>query len=383
MKSLEKSSEKFVSWFCQHALPVWAENGYNHSQGGFFEALDFHASPIMGKPRRVRSQARQIHSFSQAGLRHWNKDAESIAAKGFEYFTTTACPDMGKRGCAHLIADNGAIIDDQRDLYDQAFLLLACASRWEAAKDENARVLADNTISFMENELRGENGGWLENCRFELPRRQNPHMHLFEAFTALFRVTSDERYLSYADQIFDLFRTRFFDKKHSVIREFFDTNWTLDPSANIVEPGHMLEWVSLLTAYDAFRDSKSSDICAELYDAAITIGSDPNFYGFVDNKCDLRGSIVHSAKRLWPQTEFLRASIIMASRNHGDASDHAVSIIENFFQTYLNVMHQGLWIDEFDADGRPVSDNVPASILYHIIEAVIAVDNFQRKGQTK
>ncbi|WP_411817385.1 AGE family epimerase/isomerase [Hyphococcus sp. DH-69] len=382
MKSLEQSTQRLLTWFCTDVLPLWIQNGYNDHDGGFYEALNFDGSPITNRPRRVRTQARQIHSFTQAALRNWGDGAEDLAAKGFSYFVDKACPDMAKRGCLHLIADDGTIIDDHRDLYDQAFLLLACASRYQATKDAQAKELADNTINFMDAELGSADGGWLESCQFELPRRQNPHMHLFEAFTALFNATHDERYLEYADKVYNLFRTRFYDNDHHVIREFFDNEWRLVEAAEIIEPGHMLEWVSLLSAYDKCRGTNNTELSTALYEAAIEIGCDSNFFQFVDNKSKIDAPDEHSAKRLWPQTEFLRASLIMGGNGDEKAEDRAAKIIDGFFDTYFDVDKTGLWNDEFDAAGKPISKDVPASILYHIIEAVIAVDDYRTKGTT-
>ena len=171
-------------------MPLWAARGYDKARGGFYETLDFSGAPVDGQPRRVRVQARQIHTFSHTALHGWRDGAEALAAEGFEYFLSRACPNGGARGCAHLLSDDGDIIDDRRDLYDQAFLLLACAARWRAARDRRALDLADRTIAFMDRELASPHGGWLESDRRETPRRQTPHMHLFEAFLALFGATS-------------------------------------------------------------------------------------------------------------------------------------------------------------------------------------------------
>ena len=56
----------------------------------------------------------------------------------------------------------------------------------------------------------------------EGPRRQNPHMHLFEALLNLWMNTRDPRYLERAGEIFDLFARRFFEPKAGVLLEYFD-----------------------------------------------------------------------------------------------------------------------------------------------------------------
>lgn len=381
MNEVQNSLLRFRRWFFSDALPFWAERGYDFARGGFHEAMDLNGTPLNDRPRRVRAQARQIHTFSQAGLRGWHDGAEALAARGFEYYLETACPDAGARGCVHLISAEGSVIDDRRDLYDHAFHLLACASRWEAAKDDRALALADRAIAFLDRELASAHGGWLESDRKELPRRQNPHMHLFEAFLALQRVTGDQRYGDYAKQIRQLFNSVFFDEEEGVLREFFENDWGALSGNAKIEPGHMFEWVWLLHAYDALNAGDNTALAKRLYGQACALGCDPGFFGFAENACSLRGHRAHGAKRLWPQTEYLRASILLAPDPSLSTSSRVVALLDALFETYFDTATPGLWIDEFDADGEPVAKDVPASVLYHVFEAVAEADAALTSGQ--
>ena len=146
---MRQSAGKLKKWFIEDALPLWAAQGYDHERGGFYETLNFDGEPVTGQPRRVRVQARQIYVFAHAGVLGWHDGAEQLSAKGFDYFLAHACPDDGDRGCVHLLSDDGAIVDDQRDLYDQAFLILAAAWRWRAARDQRALDLLDKAVAFF------------------------------------------------------------------------------------------------------------------------------------------------------------------------------------------------------------------------------------------
>lgn len=378
---LSAALKRFGDWYRGDALPLWIAHGYDENRGGFYEALNFDATPSVDRPRRVRSQARQIHAFSQAGLHGWSAHAETHAAAGFDYFVTHACPDNGERGCVHLLDDQGAIIDERRDLYDQAFLLLACASRWQAAKDPRALQLADNTIAFLDRELASPFGGWSESDRKELPRRQNPHMHLFEAFLALHRATQDARYFNYASRIYkDCFRA-FYEPSDGIIVERFNEDFSYEKNSGSIEPGHMFEWVWLLRAYEDAANVDLSDARKTLYGRGAHFGEDPKFYGFVNNAVTINEPQRRGAKRLWPQTEYLRASLVQAGAGDDQMRDRALSLINGLFGTYLNAETAGLWIDEFDGQGAPVARDVPASILYHLHEAVAEADRFLKLGK--
>lgn len=374
MTGLESSLERFRGWFVSDCLPFWSAHGIDTGAGGFYEALNFDGTPSTGRPRRVRTLFRQVHTFTQAGLRGWLDNGEDIAAHGFEYLIAHACPDDGARGCVFHLADDGSVLEARRDLYDQAFFLLACASRISAG-DARAQTLADKTIAFLDAELASPHGGWLESDLKETPRRQNPHMHLFEAFMALYRATRDERYLAYADNIYDLFCSTFYGAAHSIVREHFTEDWRPhedDP----IEPGHMLEWVWLLNAYERCGRRTPLDMRKRLYTNALAFGADPGFYGLIDNVAAPVANIIHAPKRLWPQTEYLRASLVMAKKGMTDAEDKAEKLIGALFETYFAVEPRGLWIDEFDGGAEPIAKDVPASILYHLFEAVAETDAY-------
>ncbi|MBN9011423.1 MAG: AGE family epimerase/isomerase, partial [Rhizobiales bacterium] len=91
--------------------------------------------------------------------------------------------------------------------------------------DPRIERLIGATLATIDHTLAAPNGGWAESDRHELPRRQNPHMHLFEASLALYEITGEPAHLARASSIFDLFRQRFFDPRHRVIREYFGLDW--------------------------------------------------------------------------------------------------------------------------------------------------------------
>jgi len=113
----------------------------------------------------------------------------------------------GPRGCAHLVTGTGEMHDDMRDTYAQAFILLSGGWRYKAFNDHAALKTAEDTLGFLNTHLKANNGGWYE--ALPLPessqRRQNPHMHLFESFLALYEITKDKTYLKLADDMFELF----------------------------------------------------------------------------------------------------------------------------------------------------------------------------------
>lgn len=352
-------------WFVQDALPLWSANGYDHHHGGFYEALGFSGTPIRNRARRVRVQARQIYTFTQSTQLGWCA-GDALAAKAFDYLFDKACPDGGNRGCVHLLSEEGEVLDNRRDLYDQAFLLLACAARIQAG-DDRARHLADKTISFLDKELKNTAGGWSENDSAALPRRQNPHMHLFEAFMALYEATKDQQYLINADDLYALFVEKFFDTKRGVLLEFFDSDLSPAEDQQTIEPGHMMEWVWLLDRYQKLGRPVDETIPKKLFLRAFELGTD--FQKLLVGHVALSGPDAGKGRRVWPQTEFLKASLIIAQTDARNDQLDIAGLVDKIFETYFDLPVAGLWCDQHDGNGAPVAKDVPASILYHWFEA--------------
>ena len=364
--------DRLDSWYRASVLPLWARTSVA-ADGLFYEALDYAAAPITGRPRRVRVQSRQIHTFTMAARAGQLPAGEAIAKTAFAKFAAACCPDHGLRGCAHLISDRTEILDATRDLYDQAFLLLACAARI-AAGDTTAASLAARTLRFLDHELASPHGGYLENDKRSLPRRQNPHMHLFEALLALYEATGKSEFLERARAIESLAMTRFIDRKAGILREFFAQDWTLDAArGDTIEPGHMMEWAHLLNRFQMLTGEDRRADVVMLYRSAKKFAL-PGGDGFLPTCCSLDAVSGSARRRLWPQTEHLRAAFAVG----GEADDDAVRLIDGLFKSYFDQKVRGLWCDEFEGDGAPVATDVPASMLYHIHEAV--ADAVRRRG---
>ena len=370
--------KRLSQWYREAALPLWGDRAWDGRRGGFYEALDFRGAPVVGAGRRVRVQARQIYTFAGAARLGWSAEGEALARKGFAFFFERCCPGGGDRGCVHRLTADNAVADDRRDLYDQAFLLLACAGMHRAFGEPAALALAERTAAFLDNHLAAPAGGFAEDTLGSTPRRQNPHMHLFEAFMALAAATGDAVWRTRAEAMFALFENRFLDRDAGVLREFFADDWSPDrEKGNLIEPGHMAEWVWLLEKYRSLSGAPVGDHQRRLIDGAVREGEDAR--GFLIDQTTVGGGAHGRGRRLWPQTEYLKALLVAAHAGDPDAAARAEALAGALFETYLAVETPGLWCDHFDGEGRAAAPDVPASILYHLHESVVEIERFLKE----
>ena len=60
-------------------------------------------------------------------------------------------------------------------------------------------------------------GGYRESLPDKLPRRQNPHMHLFESLLVLYKVTDNPDVHERAEILLNFIRDTFFDETAGVV----------------------------------------------------------------------------------------------------------------------------------------------------------------------
>ncbi len=360
------------------ALESWAIAARD-PRGGFCEQRHPDGQADFDHIRRVRVQARLTYVYAHAAHLNWYDGAKAACDQAWN-FVVTAGMQGGDHGCAHLVYGDGRLKDGLRDLYAQAFILLAGAWRYRAFGDQVALSVAEETLSFIDKTLRADNGGWLESWPLrEGPRRQNPHMHLFEAFIALYDATQNSKYLDYADHIYALFKAHFWDAEQKVLLEFFEDDWSPAGDGGPVEPGHMMEWCWLLGEYQRVSGRDMSHYCDALFRAGLERGLDKKS-GLICDVVSLKpeGAMAPTF-RSWPQTELLKAAIAQARRGHRNGLEWANKTIDNLMMRYLNVDVPGGWVDTLDAAYRPVNYIMPSSTFYHYFCAAAEVDALRKE----
>lgn len=360
--SLKNSANRLKSWCVEAALPYWAENA-RFPDGSWVEHLNLDGSPDKNAERRWRVLARQVYVYATAARLGWY-DGEEIARTTYQVMRDKGLSLMMDDGYVHRILPDGTISNDMRDFYDHAFYLLASASLYHLTKDDKYLFDAYDTRTFVDRRLSSEYGGWLESLPLkpEGLRRQNPHMHWFEANMALYQASGDKADLAPAHAVYDLFKDKFFDQKTRRIREFFSQDWTIAPApkGDAAEPGHLAEWVWLLGEYSKLSGVETFDRAFNLYD---TLHEQRG--PFLNDEEDHSGEVRRETKRLWVQTEVIKAHLSMAERDVPGAAESAAALIAGLFENYLRP--NGVWADQLNACGANIAKTIPVSTFYHIM----------------
>jgi len=367
----------FRSWIVDKALPFWAGAGFDSRHGRFRERLDWHGRP--GEvPHRATVQARQIYVCAHAAQLGWFVEGAGLAEAAMASLLLDFCTRSdGRASFAFSIGSDGQIVSPIRDAYAHAFVLFALAWSYRLNGDRRLLHLADQTINFIDEHLADREYGGLFN-QFPVSnrdKRQNPHMHLLEAYLALHEAVPQRGYLDRAAGLVGLFKERLFSTEFGVLCEHFSEAWGGHPDPakrHSVEPGHHFEWVWLLRRYEEQSGEDLAPWTTGLFDVARRYGMSPD--GLVFDELAVDRSVAKRSHRIWPHTEALKAAVVRCAVGDPLAAQFAGTMTRALSENFLDRPFAGGWVDHLSETRKPLVDYVPASSLYHLFLAVAEME---------
>jgi mannose/cellobiose epimerase-like protein (N-acyl-D-glucosamine 2-epimerase family) len=356
-----------LRWLTDHAWPLWLAHGIDWQRGAFHEHLDADSLECYAAFRRLRVAARQTYVFSKAA-RYGVPLAKEAVALGLDFLRGPA--RLADGGFAWRFDLGNQPIDRTRDLYDHAFVLLAFATAADVVGADHVRADAVALLEHIATQFVHPGGGYCEGIPTAQRRRQNPHMHLFEALLTASEAFGSERFFDYASDLAALFAARFFQAKDGALAESFDEELAPLREAGrfAAEPGHHYEWTWLLHRHMAIAAAMGCPVDPELQSAADSLFEFAERHGvnrsngLVVNGLWSDGQVSDGSFRLWPQTERLKA---VARRRRGQ-----VAKARGALERHLAGARPGLWIERLDAGGQPIAEPAPATSLYHLTAAL-------------
>ena len=352
-------------WLTGAAFPFWFAHGIDRVHGGFHDTAGLEGAQIGGF-KRTMVQARQVYCFAHAGRMGWSGPWRAAVDIGLDTLERHCRhPDFG---FIHSLNEDCTPLETRRDLYDQGFVALALVHAGEALGRVDLVWQARALLVALDERWRDPRGGYFEGeTRVQPHRRQNPHMHLFEAAVALAR--------SPFAQAGDIDRVRALGTLFSerlvqpggCLPELFGADWQ-PVAGGVAEPGHHFEWIWLLEEARAAGGLDLAPLCKRLWEFAAAHGIDKGRDIVIDQiGCD--GAVKAASARLWPQTERLKAALATGPRGEPEALRAFDSLAG-----YLATPARGAFFDRQLADGTFEIKPARASSLYHLVCAFAALE---------
>ncbi len=379
----------------------WFPRSIDSLQGGFIETYDLDGQPQRDEVRTLVFQCRQVwlaSTLAQAlpnrapamrqhvehGLRYI-RDRFGDAQHGGLFWARTLDGGPTPR------------FGDQKHAYSLSFVIYAGATAHRAAPDAGGLALAQQTFAWLDAHAHdGRHGGYHEAydrdgrpClqpkgpgpqRFDALgtlygfKSMNTHIHLLEAFTALYRAWPDPHLRQRLAELDDIVRHRIYVEP-GCLNLYFTRDWRAMPDH--ASFGHDVETAFLLTesAHALGLDDATSSVQPKrLVDHALEFGWDTTHGGFFDVGAAFRKPKVEP-KTWWVQAEGLHVLALM-HRRYPDQPLYAQRLAEQwrFIADHQIDPADGAWFASVNADGSRIPDAPKAhrwKAGYHTVRALV------------
>lgn len=251
---------KEFRWVLQeNILKFWLEKAMDREHGGTIGWLDREGRPIEPGTKSLVQQARVVWAFA-AAYRTFPEPKYKEAADHTLRFLREKLLDAEHGGFYWQVSRKGKVLEPKKHLYGQSFAIYALAEYARAFDDRAAREEALALFRLMDAKGHdAKNGGYHESFTQEWKpirddallgpageRTQNTHIHLLEAFTALYQATGDATVRARLEELLHLFADHIVDSQRGFARLFFTDTW--QPTDDVTSSyGHDIELSWLMT----------------------------------------------------------------------------------------------------------------------------------------
>ncbi|AOS98643.1 Cellobiose 2-epimerase [Microbulbifer aggregans] len=260
----------------------WKSHSVDEVHGGFLGEVCAACSPVPQADKGIVLNARILWFFSELCLQ-LNEDPEAdrssieeyrtLATRAYDYLATRF-NDLTCGGAFWSLDCTGKVKEGKKQTYAQAFSIYAYASYYRLTGDTRALDLALSYFRLIEQHcVDRELGGYLEAVTREwkpvtdyrlsdkdlnVPKTMNNHLHVLEAYTALYRISPNEEVAIALKNSIDWFCGRIFNQENGHLRLFLEHDWR-DVSASY-SYGHDIEasWL-LAEALEVLGDTSYSE----------------------------------------------------------------------------------------------------------------------------
>ena len=361
--------EAFESELLNDILPYWIKYGVEKEGDGFYGAVDLDGNPVLTANKSCVLNARILWTFSEAAIQYKNPEFMKMAARVFK-FLEKHFADKEFGGYFMELSPDNSVASDIKHTYAQAFVIYALCKYYQFATNEAVLKLIQNFFLLLEKHTKDiGNPGYLEafTRNWELygenrmadnnePKSMNTHLHIMEAYAALYKVWKDDTVKLRLTELLNLFIDKII-RADGHLGIFFDEQFNeAETSKGICSFGHDIEasWL-LMEAAEILGDEaiikKMKPLCIKMADAVERVGLDKDGGLFLEST--RFGSHIRTNKHWWLQAETL-VGFMNAFEMTGDRKYwKTVKLSWNFIDNHVIDHKRGEWFTKVNRLGKP------------------------------
>lgn len=354
---------KRLDTLARESIAFWKTHGPDTQNGGFYGTLDRTGRSVEPFDKGAIQQSRHLWTFSMwYARREHSAEVRAIADNAYRFFVGHF-RDRKDGEFFYKVSASGEPVDRKKPLYAQSFAIYGLSQYAESFGSEEARSYALECFRSIDRRAHDAvNGGYdqSEDPFFFTPGTQkqtNTHIHLLEAFTALYRATHDATVKARLSEMAALTATRIVQPE-GYARQEFKRDFT-PFGVTEVSYGHDIETSWLL--YDALAALEGEPNQRPLYDTSYRLGRTALASGFDAEHGGLFEAGEPGAppskleKVWWIQAETL-PGIARLHATHPESDDLSrLELTLSFIEQHLRDREYGEWYWSTLADGSPSS----------------------------
>ena len=326
-------------------IPFW-QGLKDEENGGFYGYLSYDLKLDKRAVKGCILNSRILWFFSNAYMLLGDSSLLKSATHAYQ-FLKDYCVDNEFGGVFWSLTYDGTPEDTTKHTYNQAFSIYALASYYDASKNPEALEIAWKLYDLVESKCK-DKYGYLEafTRSFEpeendklsengviAEKTMNTLLHVFEAYTELYRVTKAEKVAKQIRFMMDIIKDKVFNKEIGRQEVFFDKTW--NSLIDLYSYGHDIETAWLVDRGLEVLDDEAYTNMLSPITKIIT----ENIYNraYIDHSLvnESENGVVDTTRVWWVQAEavvgFLNGYQKQGDKKFLDASEDIWNYIKKYF----------------------------------------------------
>ena len=359
-------------------IPFW-QGLKDEENGGFYGYLSYDLKLDKKAVKGCILNSRILWFFSNAYMVLGDPSLLESATHAYQ-FLKEHCVDDEFGGVFWSLTYDGKPEDTTKHTYNQAFSIYALASYYDASKNPEALEIAWKLYDLVESKCKDEYG-YLEafTRSFEpeendklsengviAEKTMNTLLHVFEAYTELYRVTKEEKVAKQIRFMMDIIKDKVFNKEIGRQEVFFDRTW--NTLIDLYSYGHDIETAWLVDRGLEVLDDEAYTNMLSPITKIIT----ENIYSraYIDHSLvnESENGVVDTTRVWWVQAEAV-VGFLNGYQKQGDKKflDASVDIWNYIKEYFIDKRNGSEWFwsvkEDHTPDEKPIVE--PWKCPYH------------------
>ena len=351
------STEFYRRHLLDDLLPFWRQR---ENEGAFQILLRRDGTSFAGLVPSATAQARLVYAFSRGHAVCDGSGFDAVAARAVDHLIRSYW-DREYGGWYRQVDADGAVVDDSKFSFDQAYVISGLAEYVRVTDDERARGYLVDTLKIVQEQVWDPvHAGYLDWLERDWSIRQSRktlciHVDLLAGLLAAHAVLSEQGLLEQVKTLANIMRDRMLYQKSGLFLEVFQRDFVYTPLGcdDTVVTGHTFKVAKhFLAISDLTDDASYAETAKQIVDCTLEFAWDHE-HGGLFHEVFRNGAIKSEEKVWWTLCEGLITLLMLFERTGEQAYLDRYRELAAFAFEYFADPEFGEWIISTHRDGAP------------------------------